>query len=137
MLFNPANNTDKYKSYTENNPCILDNIIPSWIALIGHSIDRIRGGFLPDRKVFLPSIQLIVKCVLFIEYVVSLFLYLSSGVLSIQRRYFHSQKPLSTIIGKSHNMLFVKLSQEVHNKIPMLLSEETMLITARSLCEEM
>ena len=50
MLFNPANNTDKYKSYTENNPCILDNITPTWIALIGHSIDRIRVGFSARQK---------------------------------------------------------------------------------------
>ena len=30
----------------------------------------------------------------------------------------------STHRGKSQNMLFVKLSQEVHNKMPMLPSEE-------------
>ena len=29
-----------------------------------------------------------------------------------------------------HNMLFVKLSEEVHNKMPMLLSQETMLMIA-------
>ena len=35
--------------------------------------------------------------------------------------------------GKGQHMLFVMLSQEVHNKMPMLLSEETLLITARML----
>ena len=34
--------------------------------------------------------------------------------------------------GKDHNM-FVKLSQEVYNKMPMLPSEDTMLMTARIL----
>ena len=33
--------------------------------------------------------------------------------------------------GKFQNMLFVMLSQEVHNKMPMLPSEETLLMTAR------
>ena len=33
---------------------------------------------------------------------------------------------------KGHN-LFVKLSQEIHNKMPMLPSEETVLMTARIL----
>ena len=32
--------------------------------------------------------------------------------------------------GKSHN-LFVKLGQEIHNKMPTLPSEEAMLMTAR------
>ena len=31
--------------------------------------------------------------------------------------------------------LFVKLRQKVHNKMPMLPSEETMLVTARILCD--
>ena len=35
--------------------------------------------------------------------------------------------------GKGQNMLSVMLSQEIHNKMPTLLSEETMLITARIL----
>ena len=35
--------------------------------------------------------------------------------------------------GKGLNMLFVMLSQEVHNKMPMLPSEETLLMTARIL----
>ena len=35
--------------------------------------------------------------------------------------------------GKGHNRLFVKLSQEVHNKMPMLHLRETMLMTARIL----
>ena len=33
--------------------------------------------------------------------------------------------------GKGQHMLFVMLSQEAHNKMPMLTSEETMLMTAR------
>ena len=32
-------------------------------------------------------------------------------------------------IGKGQNMLFVMLSQEVHTKMPMLPSEETLLIS--------
>jgi len=32
--------------------------------------------------------------------------------------------------GKGQHMLFVMLSQEIHNKIPMLPSEETLLMTA-------
>ena len=35
--------------------------------------------------------------------------------------------------GKGQNMLFVMLGQEVHNKMPMLSSEETLLMTARIL----
>ena len=35
--------------------------------------------------------------------------------------------------GKGQNMLFVMLSQDVHNKMPMLPSEETLLMTARIL----
>ena len=37
--------------------------------------------------------------------------------------------------GKDHkdNMLFVKLGQEVYNKMPMLPSEDAMLMTARIL----
>ena len=35
--------------------------------------------------------------------------------------------------GKGQNMLFVMLSQDVHNKMPMLSSEETLLMTARIL----
>ena len=35
--------------------------------------------------------------------------------------------------GKGQNMLFVMLSQEVHNKMPMLPSKETLLMTARIL----
>ena len=35
--------------------------------------------------------------------------------------------------GLDQYMLFVILSQEVHNKMPMLPSEETMLMTARIL----
>ena len=35
--------------------------------------------------------------------------------------------------GKGQNMLFVMLSQEVHNKMPMLPSEEALLIIARIL----
>ena len=35
--------------------------------------------------------------------------------------------------GKGHHMLFVKLSQEDHNKMSMLSSEEAMLTTARIL----
>ena len=35
--------------------------------------------------------------------------------------------------GKGQYMLFVMLSQEVHNKMPMLPSEEPMLLTARIL----
>ena len=35
--------------------------------------------------------------------------------------------------GKGQNMLVVMLSQEVHNKMPMLPSEETLLMTARIL----
>ena len=35
--------------------------------------------------------------------------------------------------GKGQHMLFVMLSQEVHNKMPMLSSEETLLMTARIL----
>ena len=34
---------------------------------------------------------------------------------------------------KDQDMLFVMLSQEVHNKMPMLQSEETLLTTARIL----
>ena len=34
---------------------------------------------------------------------------------------------------KGQNMLFVMLGQEVHNKMPMLPSEETLQITARIL----
>ena len=32
--------------------------------------------------------------------------------------------------GKGQNMLYVMLSQEIHNKMPMLPSEETLLMTA-------
>ena len=39
----------------------------------------------------------------------------------------------SILRGKAQTMLFVMLSQEVHNKMPMLPSEETLLITARIL----
>ena len=35
--------------------------------------------------------------------------------------------------GKDQNILFVMLSQEVHNKMPMLPSGETLLMTARIL----
>ena len=35
--------------------------------------------------------------------------------------------------GKGQNMLFIILSQEVHNKKPVLFSEETLLMTARIL----
>ena len=35
--------------------------------------------------------------------------------------------------GKGQNMLFVMLSQEVHNKTPMLPSKETLLMTAKIL----
>ena len=35
--------------------------------------------------------------------------------------------------GKGQYMLFVMLSQEVHNKMPMLPSEETLIMTARIL----
>ena len=35
--------------------------------------------------------------------------------------------------GKGQNMLFVMLSQEVHNKMPMLPLEETLLMSARIL----
>ena len=35
--------------------------------------------------------------------------------------------------GKGQSMLFVMLSQEVHNKMPMLPSEEILLMTARIL----
>ena len=38
--------------------------------------------------------------------------------------------------GKGQNMLFVMLSQDVRNKMPMLPSEETLLMTARSLTKE-
>jgi len=70
--------------------------------------------------------------VLFIEYVFSLFLYLSTDPLilkylhiddikttksSPQEAYFPSQKPLSIIRGKYHKLLSVKLSQEVDNKM--------------------
>ena len=34
---------------------------------------------------------------------------------------------------KSQNMLFVMLSQDVHNKMPMLPSKETLITTARIL----
>ena len=43
-----------------------------------------------------------------------------------------TQKPLSTE-AKAIICLFVKLSQEIHNIMPMLPSEETMLMTARIL----
>ena len=36
-------------------------------------------------------------------------------------------------IHNGHNLLFIKLSQEVHNKMPMLASDETILMTARIL----
>ena len=36
-------------------------------------------------------------------------------------------------IGKGHKLLFVKIRQEIHNKMPMLLSEETLLRTAKIL----
>ena len=35
--------------------------------------------------------------------------------------------------GKGHNILFVMLNQEVDNKMPMLLSEATLLMTFRVL----
>ena len=35
--------------------------------------------------------------------------------------------------GKGQNMFFVMLSQDVRNKMPMLPSEETLLMTARIL----
>ena len=35
--------------------------------------------------------------------------------------------------GKGHNMVFVKLSHEVHSKISMLVSKETLPMTARIL----
>ena len=35
--------------------------------------------------------------------------------------------------GNGQNMFFVMLSQEVHNKMPVLPSEKTLLITARIL----
>ena len=35
--------------------------------------------------------------------------------------------------GKGQNMLFVMLSQEVHNQMPILPSEETLLMTARNM----
>ena len=41
---------------------------------------------------------------------------------------FPSQKHLSIITGKLRNFLFVKLSQKAHNKLPMLSSEETVLL---------
>ena len=34
--------------------------------------------------------------------------------------YFRGQKPLSTVRGKGHNLLFVILSQQIHNRMPML-----------------
>ena len=40
----------------------------------------------------------------------------------------------STHRGKGQNVLFVMLSQEVQNKLPMLPSEETLLMTAMILC---
>ena len=36
-------------------------------------------------------------------------------------------------IGKGRTMLFVMLTEELYNKIPMLPSEETLLMTARIL----
>ena len=51
------------------------------------------------------------------------------GWFSPQGAYFPSQKPLSTVRGKGHKLLFVKLSQQIHNKMSMLSSEETMLMT--------
>ena len=38
--------------------------------------------------------------------------------------------------GKGHKLLFVKLSQEVHNKMPTLPSEETILTTAND-CQDL
>ena len=35
--------------------------------------------------------------------------------------------------GKGHNLLFVQLSQVDHNKMPILLTEKVMLMTARIL----
>ena len=35
--------------------------------------------------------------------------------------------------GKGQSMLFVMLNQDIHNKIPMLPSEETLLVTANDL----
>ena len=35
--------------------------------------------------------------------------------------------------GKDQNMLFVMLSQEMHNKMPMLSPKDTLLMTARIL----
>ena len=52
---------------------------------------------------------------------------------SPQGAYFHSQKPLSTVRGIRHNILFVKLSQQIHNNMSMISPEETMLMTARML----
>ena len=44
---------------------------------------------------------------------------------SPQGAYFPGQKPLYTVRGRGNNLFFVKLSQQIHNRIPMLSSEET------------
>ena len=42
-------------------------------------------------------------------------------------------KFITVTTGKGHNLLFVKSSHEVHNKMPMLPSEKAMLLTAKIL----
>ena len=78
-------------------------------------------------------ISLIVKCVPFIDYFVSLFMYKFSILSSRSILSVRSQKPLSTIRGKGHIVLLVKVSQQAHNKMPMLPLEETVLTTAKIL----